>query len=146
MIMPPAILLILCVISWNVSVLTWTAKSPDLNSIEHIWDLLDRRVRARAIPPINVQDLAGALVEEWGNISQQELANLVQSMRRRCSAVLKCSWWPHQILTVTFDFNPLFVQGHHYSISVSHMSVELAQFMSVVESYFHTNICTCLVC
>ena len=29
-------------------------------------------------------DLAGALVEEWGNISQQEWANLVQSMRRRC--------------------------------------------------------------
>ena len=63
----------------NVSVLPWPAKSPDLNPIEHIWDLLDRR----AILPRNVRKLAGALVEEWGNISQQELANLVQSMRRR---------------------------------------------------------------
>ena len=88
----------------NVSVLPWPAKSPDLNPIEQVWDLLDRRVRARAIPPRNVRELAGALVEEWGNISQQELANLVQSTRRRCTAVLKCSWWPHQILTVTFDF------------------------------------------
>ena len=34
---------------------------------------------------------AGALVEEWGNISQQELANLVQSMRRRCTAVLNAA-------------------------------------------------------
>ena len=40
------------------------AKSPDLNPIEHVWDLLDRRVRARAIPPRNVLELAGALVEE----------------------------------------------------------------------------------
>uniref|UniRef100_A0AAZ3QHB5 Tc1-like transposase DDE domain-containing protein n=1 Tax=Oncorhynchus tshawytscha TaxID=74940 RepID=A0AAZ3QHB5_ONCTS len=72
----------------NISVLPWSAKSPDLNTIEHIWDLLDRRVRARALPPRNVWVLAGALVEEWGNITQQELANLVQSMRRRCTAEL----------------------------------------------------------
>jgi transposase len=71
----------------NVSVLPWPAMSPDVNPIEHIWDLWDRRVRARAIPPRNVQELAGALVE-WGDISQQELANLVQPMRMRCTAVL----------------------------------------------------------
>jgi transposase len=75
----------------NVSVLPWPTKSPDLNPIEHFWDLLDRRVRAKVIPPRNVLELAGALLEEWGNISQQELANLVQSMRRRCTAVLNAT-------------------------------------------------------
>ena len=75
----------------NVSVLPWSAKSLDLNPIEHVWDLLDRRLRARAIPPRNVRELAGALLEELGNISQQELANLVQSMRRRCTAVLNAA-------------------------------------------------------
>jgi hypothetical protein len=40
-----------------------------------------------------------------------------------------CSWWPHQILTGTFDFEPPLCSVTHYSISVSHMSVELVQFM-----------------
>ena len=62
-----------------------------LNPIEHVRDLVDRRVRARAIPPRNGRELAGALVEEWGNISQQELTNLVQSMRRRWTAVLNAA-------------------------------------------------------
>ena len=53
----------------NVCVLRWPAKSPDLNPIEHVLDLLDHRVRARTIPPINVREIAGALVEEWGNMS-----------------------------------------------------------------------------
>ncbi|CDQ95414.1 unnamed protein product [Oncorhynchus mykiss] len=45
----------------NASVLPWPAKS--LNPIEHLWDLLDRRVRARAVPPRSVRELAGALVK-----------------------------------------------------------------------------------
>ena len=40
------------------SVLPWPAKSPDLKPIEHGCDLLDRRVRARAIPPRNGWELA----------------------------------------------------------------------------------------
>ena len=75
----------------NISALPWPEKSTDPNPIEHGWDLLDRRVTARAIPPRNVWELAGALVEEWGNISQQELANMVPSMRRRCTAVLNAA-------------------------------------------------------
>ena len=35
----------------NFSVLPWPTKSQDLNPIDHVWDLWDRRGRARAIPP-----------------------------------------------------------------------------------------------
>jgi hypothetical protein len=45
-------------------------------------------VRVRAILPRNIRELEGALVEEWSNISQRVLANLVQYMRKRCTAVL----------------------------------------------------------
>jgi transposase len=45
----------------NVSVLPWPAKSPDLNPFEHVWDLCDRRVKARVIPP----EMSGNLQEPW---------------------------------------------------------------------------------
>ena len=50
----------------------WPSKSPDLNPTEHLWDNLDTR---------------DALLEEWNNIPQAQINNLIHSMRRRCQAV-----------------------------------------------------------
>ena len=47
----------------------WSANSPDLNPIEHVWDSLDRRLRRRPNPPANVNELRQALIQEWNNIS-----------------------------------------------------------------------------
>jgi transposase len=38
--------------------------SPDLNPIEHVWDMFDRRVRKRPAAPLTLQELADALIEE----------------------------------------------------------------------------------
>ena len=65
----------------------WPSKSPDLNPIEHLWDNLDTRVRQRQNPPGNVNELRDALLEEWNNIPQAQINNLIHSMRRRCQAV-----------------------------------------------------------
>ena len=67
----------------NVQVLDWPPYSPDLNPIEHLWDALDRRVRKRVNVPNNVAQLQLALIQEWNNIPQRTIDNLVGSMVRR---------------------------------------------------------------
>ena len=51
----------------NVNVLPWPAVSPDMNPIEHIWDYLGRKVRARGNVH-NLRKLEIALIQEWNNI------------------------------------------------------------------------------
>ncbi|GFV30053.1 transposable element Tcb2 transposase [Trichonephila clavipes] len=64
------------------------ACSPDLNPIEHVLDMLGRRIAARPRPPVTVRDLEIALLEEWNSIPQSLIDNLIASMTNRCAAVL----------------------------------------------------------
>ncbi len=61
-------------------------------------DALDRRIRQRVPVPANIQQLRTAIEEEWTNIPQATINNLVNSMRRRCCTA-RGKWWSHQILT-----------------------------------------------
>ncbi|GFX43521.1 uncharacterized protein TNCV_4875411 [Trichonephila clavipes] len=63
--------------------LVWSARSPDLNPIENVWDALGRQVASRNYPPTNKNTLIRALTEEWDKLPQQLLDNVVQSMVRR---------------------------------------------------------------
>ena len=65
----------------------WLSKSPDLNPIEHLWDNLDTHVWQCQNPPGNVNELRDALLEEWNNIPQAQINNLIHSMRRHCQAL-----------------------------------------------------------
>ncbi|KAI4887854.1 hypothetical protein NFI96_001661 [Prochilodus magdalenae] len=41
----------------------WPACSPDMNPIEHIWDIMSRSIHQRHVAPQTVQELADALVQ-----------------------------------------------------------------------------------
>ena len=73
----------------NVQVMDWPARSPDLNPIEHIWDLLDRRLRNARNPPQTVAALRQEVVRQWNLLAQNEIRRYIGSMRRRCEAVIE---------------------------------------------------------
>ncbi|CAF4872576.1 unnamed protein product [Pieris macdunnoughi] len=73
----------------EIRVMEWPSISPDLNPIEHIWDLLDRRIRKRPIAPQTLQQLTEALIEEWERIPQEDIRRIIRSMPRRCQAVIR---------------------------------------------------------
>ncbi|XP_058230181.1 protein kish-B isoform X1 [Hemibagrus wyckioides] len=64
-----------------------TSQSPDLNLIEHLWDELERRLRARPSRPTSMPDLTNALLEERSKIPINILLDLVESLPRRVEAV-----------------------------------------------------------
>ena len=71
----------------GVTTLPWPPYSPDMSPIEHLWDLIDRGIRSRDQQPQNLRQLRQAIQEQWDNIPQFRIANLIASMPHRCRAV-----------------------------------------------------------
>ena len=64
----------------NDNILPWPAVSPDMNPIEHIWDYVGRKVRARGNVH-NLRHLENALIQEWNNIPNIVIRRYVRSMQ-----------------------------------------------------------------
>ena len=72
-----------------VTSVLWPAMRLDLNPMEHIWDMLGRRMHAREPPVQNIRQLEAALHREWQQLSQQDIRRLTGGMRRRVEAVIQ---------------------------------------------------------
>ncbi|GFT94864.1 transposable element Tcb2 transposase [Trichonephila clavipes] len=67
----------------------WPPNSPDLNSIEHIWDVMGRQLRVQRPPIHNISDLCDRCLNIWCNLFPVIYQGLVASMSRRVEAVLR---------------------------------------------------------
>lgn len=74
----------------NINTLNWPAHSPDLSPIEHVWDMLGRRIKENH-DVNNINELTQALLHEWHQIPLTEIQKLIRSMRRRCVAVINAN-------------------------------------------------------
>ena len=61
-------------VKMKLNVFEWVAKSPDLNSVEMLWSIIDKRLAAKPI------DTKERLKEEWNGLDQQLCLNLIDSM------------------------------------------------------------------
>ncbi len=86
--------------------------------IEHVWDALDRRIRQRVPVPANIQQLRTAIEEEWTNIPQATINNLINSMRRRCVALREANGG-HTRYWLVFWLQKNNINKHKYIINAT---------------------------
>ena len=68
-------------------VLDWPSNSPDLNPIENLWNIVKTNVERRK--PKNCKELEQFMTEEWDNIPNAVLINLIDSMKHRCELIIE---------------------------------------------------------
>ncbi len=52
------------------TLLNWPPQSPDLNPIEHLWDVMEREI-IMDVQPTNLQQLCDAIMSIWTRISEE---------------------------------------------------------------------------
>lgn len=63
------------------TVLKWPQQSPDLNPIEHLWDVVEREISIMDMQPTYLQQLCDAVMSKWTKTSEECFQHLVESMR-----------------------------------------------------------------
>ncbi len=58
----------------------WPPQSPDLNPIDHLWDVVEQEICIMDVQPTNLQQLRDAIMSKWTKIFEECFQNLVESM------------------------------------------------------------------
>jgi len=75
-------------------------QSPDLNPLEHLWDVVEQELHGLDVHPTNLHQLQDAVLLIWANISKQCSQRHVEFMPRRIKEVLKAKGIKHRISMV----------------------------------------------
>ncbi len=76
------------------NLLKWLPQSPDLNPIEHFWDVVEREICIMDVQLTNLQQLRDAIMSMWIKMSKECFQHLVESMPWEIKAVLKAKGGP----------------------------------------------------
>ncbi len=92
-------------------------QSPDLNPIEHLWDVVEREIHIMDVQLTNLQQLCDAIMSIWTKVSEECFQHLVESMPRKIKEVLKAKGvqpgtskvylikWPVSVYMINFFLN-----------------------------------------
>uniref|UniRef100_A0A8R1DZK8 DDE_3 domain-containing protein n=1 Tax=Caenorhabditis japonica TaxID=281687 RepID=A0A8R1DZK8_CAEJA len=76
----------------RVDLLEWPSQSPDLNPIKHMWEELERRLNG--VRASNANQKFAQLEAAWKSIPMTVGQTLLDSMPRRCQAVIDAKGYP----------------------------------------------------
>ena len=83
----------------GVHVIRWPALSPDMNCIEHLWDVLGRMVDEQRTR-VDCRSATGLAANPDGYYPSSDHVHACP-----IAGVCSCQWWAHQILTFHMIFN-----------------------------------------
>lgn len=69
--------------------LNWPANSSDLNHIEHVRDILKRRLRRLELPPESLIELLQTVARLWEKFPQDAIKEIISSMHRCCQTIIR---------------------------------------------------------